>query len=495
MPTQLITDSKGPWLIRNFFIFLALYFSAHIVLRLVSSPALELDEAEQILLSQWLLPSYSTHPPLYTWLQFVFIKVFGIGVLPLSLLKNMLLFTMYLFLYLGARKVIQEPSLAIIAASSLFFIPQISWTAQKDLTHTVLLLAASSAFFYATLVILEKRSLKAYALFGLTMGVGALSKPNFLIFAAALIFSCLTLRKYRSRLIHPRVLISFSIALLISSLYLYWLIYNNLFTGASVTASQISISYGLVKMPFSLLYSIGVILLPMIALFAIILPQGFRGANNNAQSSTYSKLLSRFFIILLVLLVFLVLAFQIEKLKNRWLAPLFILLPIYYVSRIDLRAVPEARVKLFSKTVIAIAAIILLTMIIRNLGCPVTGRESDFNFPSAELANQMKNAGFKNGTIIAEDRLLAGSLKIQFPNSLALCPELSFLEPNHLNHHKQVIILWRGSKSKAVPIPLKSYILNTLGLPINITSIHHEEIPLHFCPNKTTKINMALMSP
>jgi len=81
----------------KFLFLLALYFCLQVVLRVVSSPALELDEAEQIVLSQWLLPGYGSQPPLYTWLQFILTKIVGTNVLAVSLLKNILLFLAFVF--------------------------------------------------------------------------------------------------------------------------------------------------------------------------------------------------------------------------------------------------------------------------------------------------------------------------------------------------------------------------------------------------------------
>ena len=48
---------------------LALYFGLHLISRVLVSPSLELDEAEQLLYLQALSLGYGFQPPLYTWLQ------------------------------------------------------------------------------------------------------------------------------------------------------------------------------------------------------------------------------------------------------------------------------------------------------------------------------------------------------------------------------------------------------------------------------------------
>ncbi|MBN3040766.1 MAG: glycosyltransferase, partial [Candidatus Omnitrophica bacterium] len=56
-----------------FYIILALYFILHLLLRIFVSTALEKDEAEMVLFFQHgFSPGYSSQPPLYFWLQFIF---------------------------------------------------------------------------------------------------------------------------------------------------------------------------------------------------------------------------------------------------------------------------------------------------------------------------------------------------------------------------------------------------------------------------------------
>ena len=68
-----------------------LWMLAHVASRVVVSPALELDEAEQALWSQTLAWGYGSQPPLYTWLQAGWFALLGPSVLALSSLKFMLL--------------------------------------------------------------------------------------------------------------------------------------------------------------------------------------------------------------------------------------------------------------------------------------------------------------------------------------------------------------------------------------------------------------------
>jgi len=68
-------SSRLPWT-HPLFWFAAISL-AHVAMRLLASPALKWDEAEQILWTQELALGYGPQPPLYTWLQWAMNQVFG----------------------------------------------------------------------------------------------------------------------------------------------------------------------------------------------------------------------------------------------------------------------------------------------------------------------------------------------------------------------------------------------------------------------------------
>src|SRR5512145_2185867 len=84
------------------------YFLLHVVIRVLVSGSTELDEAEQVLLTQHLAWGYGSQPPLYTWLQSALFHLFGPGVFPLALLKNALLLSLYIFTFLTTREMTGE---------------------------------------------------------------------------------------------------------------------------------------------------------------------------------------------------------------------------------------------------------------------------------------------------------------------------------------------------------------------------------------------------
>src|SRR5262245_12492036 len=92
----------------KFYLLLAVYFGAQVCLRLLTSNSTDLDESEQLLATQQLQWGYGPQPPLYTWLQFPFVQLFGLNILALALLKNLLLFGIYVLTYLNARFITRD---------------------------------------------------------------------------------------------------------------------------------------------------------------------------------------------------------------------------------------------------------------------------------------------------------------------------------------------------------------------------------------------------
>ncbi len=182
---------------------LVLYFGLHLISRVLVSPSLELDEAEQLLHMQALSLGYGFQPPLYTWLQALVFAFTGPGVFGLALLKAVLLWLTWWAMYKLARLFYKAKD-ALAIGLSLALFPQFLWESQRDLTHTVLLVACVAL---AWLVLLRshvkqadgptmeaKRPVSALpwgvtALMGLLVGAAILAKYSAGLWLAILVLS------------------------------------------------------------------------------------------------------------------------------------------------------------------------------------------------------------------------------------------------------------------------------------------------------------------
>ena len=166
------------------------YFALQMLVRLSVGPALELDEAEALFHARTLAVGYSAQPPLYFWLQWGLFQVFGPGLLALALLKAILLSGIVTAVFALLKQAV-SPNLAGISTLSLSLLPQISWEAQRALTHSVLVLLTSVLVILTFWAVLTKGRWRDYLLFGVILGLGCLSKYNFGILPLGLLMAAL----------------------------------------------------------------------------------------------------------------------------------------------------------------------------------------------------------------------------------------------------------------------------------------------------------------
>ena len=174
------------------------YLAAHFAARLAMAPTLGIDDAEQTLFAQHFVWGYRfRQPPLFTWMLLPAFSVFGVNIVAVSVLRYLLLGLGYGFMYLTARRVIADPACAALAVFSYALIYVFAYYAHHDLTHTTALATAIAATFYVFTRLADRPSLGHYLLFGLCIGVGTLTKWNFLMLAVGLPLTCLVLPRYR----------------------------------------------------------------------------------------------------------------------------------------------------------------------------------------------------------------------------------------------------------------------------------------------------------
>ncbi len=182
-------------------LFLGAYFLLSIAVRLILPNALTLDEAEQTLFSQYWLAGYGPQPPFYNWVQNAFVSVIGISLFSLTLPKFLMLLLCYVFYGLAARELDARPGFTAMAMLSLLTLPQLSYMPQQDLTHTVAALMATSLFLYGLLRTLNRGDWQGYVVLGLAMGIGTISKYNFVLLPASAIIAVFCDREWRGRLL------------------------------------------------------------------------------------------------------------------------------------------------------------------------------------------------------------------------------------------------------------------------------------------------------
>ena len=213
--------------VRTLLLVFAGYFLLQAISRGLISETLGMDDAQESLLAQKWRWGYGPQPPLYTWLVIMFSKVFGLSSFTMALLKNALLFGIYLLTYFIARRITHSQLVAVSAAAALEFMPSIAYEAHRELTHSILasfmVLATLLAFFRLQESDRVGRKTGAYVLLGVLGGLGMISKYNYSIFYISLFMAALLVKSWRPAVLNLRAAGALGITLLIISPHLLWI--------------------------------------------------------------------------------------------------------------------------------------------------------------------------------------------------------------------------------------------------------------------------------
>lgn len=475
-----------------FLICLIGYFLLHIALRVTISPSLDYDEAEQALLSQWLLPGYTEQPPLYTWVQYLLFLAFGKTVFAVSLLKNSLLLLTYLLVFLAARKVVATERLAILASLSLLFIPQIGWESQRDMTHTTLAVMAAAATLWQALRMLSRQSLGNYLLFGLILTVGILSKANYLLFAGVLLLTLATFPEGRRILLHRYMLAAVAVAILLASGYLLWMTENRDIVFSATHKFKRETAAFWYKGPASLVLKSFFFLSPLWLILLLLFPQGFKPSTPTVTSLN-CKFLFRLLLLLAIALLIAVLAGKVTYVKDRWLQPLLFIVPMAFFARLEDRAASERHFRLFLGLAACAALAIYLAFTLRVTAASAIGSFCRLNYPFEAFASDLRQLGFDKGIVVSDDRFVAGNLHLQFQESPALIPGYSFEKQLKRGAYQQLAVVWHAAQSPTVPEELRGYLAEVFGVQPDETMIRTFTHPYLFSQGETLSLAVLVV--
>ena len=315
---------------------LALVALLAITLITLFKSALELEDAEQAYYSQWLRWGYDDQPPLYTWLQYGLHQLLGVHKLSLSIFRGFLFAATLLLLYAFAKRRSNQDNTATLAVLVLVFVPVYIDFTFRRLSHTSLLCLAIVGTYYIIQLLLQKKSPRNYMLLGLAIGIGLLSKYNYVLFLIPFFIVSLWDRPLRAILWHRSIGITLLVVSLLVSPHLYWLLgpqEYQMFLKDSLQSKMESEAFenGFSLMPlWAYLKGLSGLFGP---LFMLVLLGGL-----SRQIVVKCSRWSWFQKLCMVQLAFLAgffLLFQSKQIETRWLLPLFIPFSVLFMETVQ----------------------------------------------------------------------------------------------------------------------------------------------------------------
>lgn len=300
--------------------------------------ALELEDAEQAYYSQWLRWGYDDQPPLYTWLQYGVNKIFGINRISFSFLRGILFAGILLFLYRFSVMRIKDVDKSKLAILLLVLIPVFIDFTFRRLSHTSLLCFSIIGTYYCIQLMIRKKSFLNYLLFGAFVGVGLLSKYNYIFFLISFILVSVWDKELRCAVCNPKILVSILVSLLLIAPHSYWLIGPEGFESFLQESVKEKVGndkglHGFTFVPV-LVYLKGLLSLSFMILVLLVIAYYLKILEFKKPSfNWFPKML----LVQLLILGLFFLIFQSPKVETRWLLPLCIPFTILLLESVELK--------------------------------------------------------------------------------------------------------------------------------------------------------------
>lgn len=411
--------------VRGMALGLVAYFALQVGVRLATSSSADLDEAEQLMLTQQFSWGYGAQPPLYTWLQMGFFQLAGVSILGLSLLKNLLLLATFLLIHAAARILTASRRCAVAAAASLPLLPQVAWESQSDLTHSVLSAALAAAALACFLQACRSRQTAWYVLFGLCLGAGTLAKYNFIFWGVGLLAAAVSMREYRPAVLHRRMLAALLAGAFLLLPHGLWILRHPELAFASSRKLGrsdhwlASMETALWDLPVTTVAFLG----PLLLTYALLFMRAPHGRLRR-PSTPGERLLLRTWLAIAALLLILILSARATQVHGRWLLPVLVCVPVLAAALI--RDALDAR---RLRWLCGIALVVLLTVAAllpaRIVLAEKLGRPERLNLPFDALAAQLPARVPEGALLVTElghkgGNLMAGNLRLHLPRRLVV---------------------------------------------------------------------------
>lgn len=458
-------------LVRHGAVLLAAYFLYQVAARLLISSTLDLDEAEQLILTRELRLGYGPQPPLYTWLQWLVFQLTGPSVLGLTLLKNGLLAATYLFTYGAARRLLDDRALAVMAAAGLVFIPQIVWESQRDLSHSVLVTTCAAGLLFALVKVITTGRRRWFIALGGALAAGLLAKYSFVLYAGALLAAAVWLPATRPRLLRPGLALALALAAAAAGPHFLWALghldqVTTSILGKLDAERDPALPLAVVLGWGNLLWALFQFLTPLWLILGLSLARRPPGeAALGPPDPLWVRLLGRYLIVFAGGMTLVMLLTGGTSFKDRWMLPFAFMAPLA-VLLVARRRVTRRRLEYLARTAAVFALAVALAMPLR---VPIAGaldRPLRLNAPLEALATELRRREWHGGVLLTDENYIAGSLQLHLPGTVVVDVGRG-MQPvaERLAGRCGVTLVWEDAASEAPPASLRQHFRKLTGRP------------------------------
>jgi 4-amino-4-deoxy-L-arabinose transferase-like glycosyltransferase len=365
---------------------------------------------------------------------------------------------------------------AWLAALGLIWLPGVGWSLMRDQTHTVMLNAAIAATWWALLRQIRAPSPMGFALLGVLMAWGVLSKYSYVLVAAAAVLAALSLPQPRRALLSRGWWLTPLITLALVAPHAAWMIRHWHSASASTLhklqpPDTVSRLQGLGSGLGDLLVFVALAVLPwlLMARWAFGPPwrtlragcssriqrevcaagrdeiRGVRRSDGHSHREDEQRsrspdsadahvaaireehseggddqtlvLLKRYMALVLAPLLLMVLA-GTSSFEGRWIQPLLLALPLLALAARPQAGLQPRAVKRFLCACVAMGVLLWTIVMSAPLLDAKRGKSDRLNWPVATIGQAMRAAGVDGqGVVIVGHHTLGGIVRMQFPEA------------------------------------------------------------------------------
>lgn len=421
-----------------------------LIIRAITWANVDLDMAEIYVLPQeWQLTYGLRHPPLLLWLAKVVLDLTGESVSALYVMKSVILGAGLYAYYRAALEILEDRRLAVIALLALLSMQSLRSTVHLQLVFTVpliSLLALSFLFFMRALKYQRKLD---WILLGICVALGSWIKYIFMAQAGCVFIGALLVPGLRARVQAAGAALAAAIAVPFAVVaYLLPLLADYSLTQLTIAimrgsggTSDSSLWISARETLFAGLQSSGVYFVPGLLLFGLASWSGAQSLDRGAFGR--SAAIATTIAILIGIASFAIYAIVMKAtvVYPQWLLPFLMFLPIpvaYWASR-----TAQWRQKAFAALLCALFAVAPVYRVYtfqRGLQeCPC----DPSYWPLKALAEKIGAHGFREGTIVASDYLIAGAMRQAHIHSRIIA---AGLPPEYFGHHRALparyLVVW-----------------------------------------------------
>ncbi|MDE3741353.1 ArnT family glycosyltransferase [Maribacter polysaccharolyticus] len=394
--------------------------------------ALELEDAEQAYYTQWLRWGYDDQPPLYTWLQYGVNQVFGSHKVSFSLLRGAIFASILLLMWRFAHKMIKDTNKVELAILGLVLLPVFIDFTFRRLSHTSLLCAAVLASYLILERLMHRRTWGNYALFGLVVGIGLLSKYNYAFFLAALGLTMFFDAPVQKVVCHKKIFLTVLLVVAVSFPHFHWLLGPE----GYLTELQQSIAEKTENVSGNGLYVIGPLFSLLLNLLRLILPLAVvLGLGTLLRKLRWQTLKMDWFVKMaiaqMVVLVLFFVVLNVQKVEERWLMPLVLPFVIVLVRTIEFKSVSK-----WSTYGFVLFLTVIGFQVVRTPAEKVLGIPSSVHFDFGPIYNTLrKDYGGKDWML--PDVTYGGNIRL-------LDPEKEIVSKDDFSYPKSKFLNFKG---------------------------------------------------